>query len=83
MKNKNGWFAINLGTGKGWSVLDVVKCFQKILKLKIKIKYTEKRKGDLATSYADTNKAIKYLGWKARLNLYDMCKSFCLWKKLI
>ena len=83
MKNKNGWFAINLGTGRGYSVLDVVKCFQKILKLKIKIKYTEKRKGDLAASYADTTKARKYLGWKARLNLYDMCKSFCLWKKLI
>lgn len=83
LKNKNGWFAINLGTGKGYSVLDVVKCFQKIMKLKIKIKYSEKRKGDLAVSYADTTKARKCLGWKAKLNLYDMCKSFCLWKKLI
>ena len=83
LKEKNGWFAINLGTGKGYSVLDVVKCFQKILKIKIKIKYTKKRKGDLSVSYAKVDKARKYLRWKSRLNLYNMCKSFCLWKKLI
>ena len=83
LKNKSGWFVINLGTGKGYSVLDVVKCFQKILKIKIKIKYIKKRKGDLSVSYANVDKARKYLRWKARLNLYDMCKSFCLWKKLI
>ena len=83
LKKKNGWLAINLGTGKGYSVLDVVKCFQKILKIKIKIKYTKKRKGDLSESYANVDKARKYLRWKAKLNLYDMCKSFCLWKKLV
>ena len=83
MKNKNGWFAINLGTGRGYTVLDVVKCFQKILKFKIKVKFTERRKGDADISYADVNKAKKYLKWKTKLNLYDMCKSFCLWKKLI
>ena len=76
-------FAINLGTGKGNSVLDVVKCFQKILKSKIKIKYTKRRKGDLSVNYADVYKARKYLKWKAKFNLYDMCKSFCVWKKLI
>ena len=83
LKNKNGWFAINLGTGKGYSVLDVVKCFQKILQFKIKIKYTKRRNGDLSISYADVYKARKYLRWKAKFNLYDMCKSFCVWKKLI
>ena len=83
LKDKNGWFAINLGTGKGNSVLDVVKCFQKILKFKIKIKYTKRRKGDLSVNYADVYKARKYLKWKAKFNLYDMCKSFCKWKKLI
>ena len=83
LKNNKGWFAVNLGTGKGFSVLDVVKCFQKILKFKIKIKYIERRKGDAAVSYADVTKAKKYLKWKAKFSLYDMCKSFCSWKKLV
>ena len=83
LNNRRGWFAINLGTGKGYSVLDVVKCFQKILSIKIRIKYTKKRKGDLSVSYADVHKAKKYLKWKTKFNLYDMCKSFCKWKKLI
>ena len=72
LKNKNGWFAINLGTGKGYSVLDVVKCFQKILKFKIKKKYTEKRKGDLSISYADVRKARKYLNGRQNL-IYTIC----------
>ena len=51
--------------------------------LQIKTKYTKRRKGDLSVNYADVYKARKYLKWKAKFNLYDMCKSFCLWKKLI
>lgn len=83
LKNKKGWFAFNLGTGKGYTVLEVIKCFQKIIKSKIRIKYTKKRKGDLSISYADVSKAKEYLGWKAKFSLLDMCKSFCRWKKLI
>jgi len=83
LENKKGWYAINLGTGKGYSVLDVVKCFQKILRIKIRIEYTKKRKGDLSVSYADVHKAKKQLKWKAKFNLNDMCESFCKWKKLI
>ena len=56
LKIRKGWFAFNLGTGKGYSVLDVIECFQKILKSKIKVKYTEKRKGDLSISFADVKK---------------------------
>ena len=83
LKIKKGWFAFNLGTGKGYTVLEVIKCFQKILKSKIRIKYTRKRKGDLSISYADVKKAKKYLRWRAKFSLFDMCKSFCRWKKLI
>ncbi len=83
IKKRKSFHAINLGTGKGYTVLEVVKCFQKILKSKIRIKYTNRRKGDLSISYADVKKAKKYLKWKAKLNLYKMCKSFCVWKKLI
>lgn len=83
IKKRKGFHAINLGTGKGYSVLDVIKCFQKLIKKKIKIKYSHRRIGDLSISYADVLKAKKYLKWKAKLNLYNMCKSFCVWKKLI
>lgn len=66
--------AYNLGTGKGYSVLDIVKNFEKATGQKIKYEITPRRPGDIAECYADPSKAEKYLGWKAEKDLEQMCK---------
>ena len=64
----------NLGTGKGYSVLDIVKNFEKATGVKIKYEIVPRRPGDIAECYADPSKAEFVLGWKAEKNLEDMCK---------
>ena len=64
----------NLGTGKGYSVLDIVKNFEKATGQKIKYEITARRPGDIAECYADPTKAEKMLDWKAEKNLEQMCK---------
>ena len=72
-KNK-GSFAINLGTSKSYSVLEVVKNFEETLNKKINIEFSSRRDGDIAKSYADTSRANRELKWKAIYNLKEMCK---------
>ena len=72
--NKPGVFIYNLGTGTGYSVLDVVNMYEKASGKKIPYKILERRKGDVARLYCDPSKAKKELGWSAKLTLYDMCK---------
>ena len=64
----------NLGTGKGYSVLQVIKSFEKVSGCKISYKIMPRRAGDVATCYADTTKAEKILGWTAKKGIDDMCK---------
>ena len=64
----------NLGTGNGYSVLDIVKTFSKVNKVDVPYKIVERRPGDIASCYADPTKAFKELGWKAELGLEDMCR---------
>ncbi len=66
--------AYNLGTGKGYSVLEIVKNFEKATGVKIKYQIAPRRPGDIAECYADPSKAEKVLGWKAEKSLEDMCK---------
>ena len=66
--------AINLGTSRGTSVLELVTAFEKASGVKIPYRIVERRPGDIATCYADTEKAEKLLGWKAKYNIEDMCK---------
>lgn len=73
--------AINLGTGVGYSVLDVVKSFEKANGLKIPYKITGRRPGDIGTCFADPGKALKVLGWKAEKSLEDMCRDSWNWQK--
>ena len=73
-KNITGVEAYNLGTGKGYSVLDIVKNFEKATGVKIKYEITPRRPGDIAECYADPSKAYNILNWKAEKNLEDMCK---------
>ena len=64
----------NLGTGHGYSVLDLVKTFEKVNNIKVNYKITERRKGDIATCYADPTYAKEKLGWKAEYEIEKMCK---------
>lgn len=73
-RTENGVKIYNLGTGKGYSVLDIVKTFEKVNNVKIKYKIVERRAGDVAICYADPTKAKKELNWEAQKNLQDMCR---------
>lgn len=64
----------NLGTGNGYSVLDLVNTFSKVNNVEIPYEIVERREGDVAKCFADVSKAEKYLGWKAEKTLEDMCK---------
>ena len=70
----NGVFTYNLGTGTGYSVLDMVKTFEKVNNVEVPYKIASRRAGDLAEMYADPSKAKEELGWVAHKNLDDMCK---------
>ncbi|BAK80844.1 UDP-glucose 4-epimerase GalE [Candidatus Arthromitus sp. SFB-rat-Yit] len=68
-----GNIGINLGTGKGTSVLELVKCFEKVSGKKINFKICPRRDGDIGEFYADTNKAKEILGWESKFDIEDMC----------
>ena len=73
-KEKNGIFIYNLGTGNGYSVLEIVKAFEKATGQKVPYKITTRRTGDVDICYADATKAKKELGWVAEKKLEDMCR---------
>lgn len=73
-KEKNGMYIYNLGTGRGYSVLDMVKAFEKSTGKKVPYKIVPRRQGDIATCYAEPKKAREELGWTATKTLEDMCK---------
>lgn len=73
-KEKNGIFIYNLGTGNGYSVLEIVKAFEKATRQKVPYKITTRRTGDVDICYADATKAKKELGWVAEKKLEDMCR---------
>ena len=72
-KEEKGLYIYNLGTGKGYSVLDMVKAFEKATGKKVPYKIAPRRAGDIATCYADPKKAKEELGWQAEKTLEDMC----------
>jgi UDP-glucose 4-epimerase len=80
--NMQGILALNLGTGKGYSVLEVIKTFEEVSGCEIKYKITGRRPGDMAEFYADPSLAYKLLGWKAKRDLAEMCLDSWRWQKL-
>lgn len=72
---------VNLGTGVGYSVLDIVKAFEETNGVPVPYVITERRSGDVAECYADPKKAYELLGWKAEKNLSDMCRDTWRWQK--
>ena len=73
-KEGSGLYIYNLGTGTGYSVLDIVKAFEKATGVKVPYKIAPRRAGDIAMCYADPTKAYNELGWKATKTLEDMCR---------
>ena len=72
---------INLGTGIGYSVLDIVNAFEKVNNVAVPYEISPRRPGDVATVYADAAKARKLLHWKAEKSLEDMCRDSWRWQK--
>ena len=77
----HGCEVFNLGTGVGYSVLDMVKAFETANGVKIPYAIVDRRPGDLATCYADPAKSREVLGWKAEKTLEDMCRDSWNWQK--
>jgi len=73
-RNSQGAIAYNLGTGNGYSVLEIVKAFEKANNITVKYEIAPRRPGDIAECYADPTKAREELGWVAEKTLEDMCK---------
>ena len=69
-----GVYIYNLGTGVGYSVLDIVHAFEKANDIKIPYQMAERRPGDIAVNYSDPSKAFRELGWKTEYDLERMCK---------
>lgn len=80
LEAKPGIITHNLGTGVGVSVLEMVNAFEKESKQKIKLKIVGRRLGDIAECFADPKKAEQELGWKAELDLENMCKDTWRWQ---
>ena len=78
--NNKGCEVFNLGTGTGYSVLDMVKAFNEANNLDLPYKLVDRRPGDLAVCYADPAKSAEKLGWKAEKNLMDMCWDSWNWQ---
>lgn len=72
--------AFNLGTGEGYSVLDVVSAFERANNVEIPYEIAPRRAGDIAVGYADPSKAKEGLNWEAELDLEDMCRSSWKWQ---
>lgn len=78
---KAGLAIYNIGTGQGYSVLDVVNAFIRVNKVDIPYTIMPRRAGDIATCYCNPDKAARELGWKAQFGLDDMCRDAWNWQK--
>lgn len=81
IENNCGLAIYNLGTGQGYSVLDLVKAFEEANGIKVPYVIKPRRPGDIATCYSDPSKAEKELGWKAQYGIVDMCRDAWRWQK--
>ncbi len=82
-KNKEKFEVFNIGTGKGSTVLDVIKAFEAVSNKKLPYKFVDRRPGDVRAYYADTTLANEELGWKAKSNLNNAVKTAWEWEQKI
>ena len=76
-----GCVAVNLGTGQGYSVLQIIRAFEEANGVKVPFAIGPRRAGDVATVYANPDKARELLGWEARLGIEDMCRDSWRWQQ--
>ena len=81
IQNSKGLYTYNLGTGRGTSVLELVRAFEKVNQIKVPYKIVGRRAGDIAECYAGVEKAKNELGWIAEKNIEDMCRDTWRWQK--
>ena len=81
LKDKCGLKVYNLGTGKGYSVLEVINSFERVNSIKIPYSIKPRRKGDIGVCYCSPKKAEKELGWTAEYNIDDMCRDAWKWQR--
>jgi UDP-glucose 4-epimerase len=82
LKTGCGYFVCNLGTGRGYSVLDVLHAYEKACGRELPYEITARRSGDIAECYADPTKARNELGWEAKLGIDEMCASSWKWQSM-
>ena len=75
------YFTVNLGTGRGHSVLEIIKAFEQVIGKVIPYQFAGRREGDVAASYADSSLADEVIGWKSERNLEDMCRDYWRWQQ--
>jgi UDP-glucose 4-epimerase len=80
-RKANGCEVFNLGTGVGYSVLDVINAFEEANNVKVNHHFAPRRPGDIATCYSDPSKAGAMLNWKAQKSLVDMCRDAWRWQQ--
>ena len=80
LEEKPGLVTYNLGRGQGYSVLDLIKAFEKVNHIEIPYKIINRRPGDIDMCYADSSKAYKELGWKAEFGIERMCEDSWRWQ---
>ncbi len=82
-KQKNAWEVFNLGTGNGFTVMEVIKSFEQVAGLKLNYEIAGRREGDIEKVWADTTYANEELGWKASRDLDEMTRSAWEWEKAL
>jgi UDP-glucose 4-epimerase len=81
-KGSVGFLPINLGTGKGTSVLELLQVFTEVTGKPIPYQFVDRRAGDIASCYASADKAKTLLGWQANLSITDMCQDTWRWQSM-
>ena len=81
LNNRGKYINLNLGTGHGTSVLELINSFEETNKVKIPYQISKRRKGDIEHCVADNKLATKLLSWKPKRNIQDMCRDGWKWKK--
>jgi len=80
LEKKSQIITVNLGTGIGYSVMEIIKTFEEVSGKKIPYEVVDRRPGDIAKCYADPSYALELLGWKAELDLHQMCEDSWRWQ---
>jgi UDP-glucose 4-epimerase len=81
IKDKSGLKIYNLGTGRGTSVFELVKAFEKVNNIRISYVVGPRRDGDIDANYANCDKALKEIGWEANMTIEDCCRDAWNWQK--